>query len=114
MSAVMTSAAAKTSQRPKAGVLHKIRRFAPLFAIAAAISMAYAFGLGDYLSFDQLRDNRELLLGLVESHAGLMVLGFILIYALATAISLPGGGLLSIAGGFLFGSILGTAWIVIG
>ncbi|MGI9502415.1 MAG: TVP38/TMEM64 family protein, partial [Geminicoccaceae bacterium] len=34
--------------------------------------------------------------------------------ALATAVSFPGGGLLSITGGFLFGSILGTAWIVIG
>ena len=114
MSDVITSAPARSSNRLKGDFMGKFRRFAPLLAIAAAIFAAYASGLGDYLSFDRLRDNRQLLIGLVESHAVLMVLGFILIYAAATAISLPGGGLLSITGGFLFGSIAGTVWIVIG
>jgi len=114
MPAAICSEHATRSQRPKGDVMDKVRRFAPLSAIAATVATAYAFGLGDYLSFDQLRDNRELLISLVENHAVLMTLGFILIYAVATAISLPGGGLLSITGGFLFGSIAGTIWIVIG
>ena len=41
-------------------------------------------------------------------------LAFMAVYALATAVSLPGGAILSIAGGFLFGPLLGTTWIVIG
>lgn len=100
--------------RPKNERFGKIRRFAPLLAIAAAIVTAYAFGLGDYLSFDQLRDNRGLLMTLVDDHSVLTAIGFMLLYALATALSLPGGAILSIAGSFLFGSIAGSAWIVIG
>jgi uncharacterized membrane protein YdjX (TVP38/TMEM64 family) len=82
--------------------------------IAAAIGAAFTFGIGDYLSFDALRDNRELLTSFVTDHAVIAVISFIALYAFSTALSLPGGAVLSIAGGFLFGSILGTAWIVVG
>lgn len=92
----------------------KIRRFAPLAIIAAAIATAFALGIGDYLSFEALRDNRDLLMALVKEHALLTIIGFIALYAVSTALSLPGGAILSVAGGFLFGSIIGTAWIVIG
>ncbi len=92
----------------------KVRRFLPLIVIAAAIAAAFAFGVGDYLSFEALRDNRDVLMALVKDHALLTVLGFIALYAVSTALSLPGGAVLSIAGGFLFGSSAGTAWIVIG
>ncbi|MEM8949812.1 MAG: TVP38/TMEM64 family protein [Pseudomonadota bacterium] len=91
-----------------------LRRFLPLAVIAAAIGTAFAFGIGDYLSFDALRDNRELLTAFVADHVVIAVIGFIALYAVSTALSLPGGAVLSIAGGFLFGSILGTAWIVVG
>ena len=92
----------------------KVRRFLPLIAVAAAVAAAFAFGVGDYLSFEALRDNRDVLMALVKDHALLAVLGFVALYAVSTALSLPGGAILSIAGGFLFGSIFGTAWIVIG
>ena len=95
-------------------LLGSVRRFAPLAVIAAAIGAAFALGIGDYLSFDALRDNRELLTSFVAENAVLAVFAFIALYAVSTALSLPGGAVLSIAGGFLFGSILGTAWIVIG
>ncbi|MGI9416737.1 MAG: TVP38/TMEM64 family protein [Geminicoccaceae bacterium] len=92
----------------------KVRRFAPLAVIAAAIAAAFALGVGDNLSFEALRDNRDVLMALVKEHALLAVIGFITLYAVSTALSLPGGAVLSIAGGFLFGSIAGTAWVVIG
>ena len=95
-------------------LLGAVRRFAPLAFIAAAIGTAFAFGVGDYLSFDALRDNREFLTSFVAENAVLAIIGFITLYAISTALSLPGGAMLSIAGGFLFGSVLGTAWIVIG
>ncbi|MGI9437992.1 MAG: TVP38/TMEM64 family protein [Geminicoccaceae bacterium] len=92
----------------------KVRRFAPLAVIAAAIAAAFALGVGDYLSFEALRENRDVLMALVKDHALLAIVGFTALYAVSTALSLPGGAILSIAGGFLFGSIAGTAWIVIG
>ncbi len=101
-----------TGERP--GIVEKFKRFIPLFAIVAAMGAFFAFGLNDYLSFDALRENRHLLMDLVKDHAVLTAIGFIALYALAVALSLPGGAIFSIAGGFLFGAFAGTSWIVIG
>ncbi len=40
-------------------------------------------------------------------------LAFMVIYAVVVAFSLPGGAIMTIAGGFLFGAVLGTAWVVL-
>ncbi len=90
------------------------RRLAPLALLAIAGGLIFGLGLDSYLSFEALRENRGLLTGFVASHMAGAALIFMLVYALATAVSLPGGAILSIAGGFLFGPWLGTAWIVIG
>jgi uncharacterized membrane protein YdjX (TVP38/TMEM64 family) len=39
---------------------------------------------------------------------------FVLVYIVQTAFSLPGGAILTLAGGFLFGSLLGTIYVNIG
>ena len=96
------------------GLGQKVRRFAPLAVIAAAICAAFAFGVQDYLSFDALKENRAILAQLVADHAALAVVSFVAAYAVATALSLPGGAVLSITGGFLFGTLFGTVWVVIG
>lgn len=111
MSSVLTTS---TTPRAKKRLPAIVRRFAPLAVIAAAIAAAFGLGVGDYLSFEALRDNRDVLMTLVKDHTLLAIIGFIVLYAVSTALSLPGGAVLSIAGGFLFGSITGTAWIVIG
>ena len=106
------STEAQTLARP--GIADRIRQLAPLFVIAGAMALFFAFGLGKYLSFDALRENRHLLAMLVEDHAILSIVAFAAVYAAVTALSVPGGAVLSIAGGFLFGSLLGTASIVVG
>ncbi len=110
----MSSVITTTTSMPKNRLKATLRRFAPLAVIAAAIASAFALGVGDYLSFEALRDNRDVLMTLVKEHAVLAVIGFVALYAVSTALSLPGGAVLSIAGGFLFGSIIGTVWVVIG
>jgi uncharacterized membrane protein YdjX (TVP38/TMEM64 family) len=50
----------------------------------------------------------------VHAHKTQAVLAFIAAYIVVAAFSLPIGSLLSVAGGFLFGSVFGSAWIVIG
>ena len=57
MSSVVTNASV-----PKNQLTATLRRFAPLAVIAAAIGSAFALGVGDYLSFEALRDNRLALL----------------------------------------------------
>ena len=72
------------------------------------------FDLGQYLSLDALKANRDLLLNYTESNYGLAVAIFILVYILQTTFSLPGGAILTLTGGFLFGSLMGTVFVNIG
>jgi len=74
----------------------------------------FALGLQRYISFEVLRENREVLLTWVQQKGILAGLIYIVIYAVAVAFSLPGGAVMSIAGGFLFGTIWGSIYILIG
>lgn len=79
--------------------------------IGAAIAF-FAFDLDRYVNIETLRDNRIWLKNFVAENTLLSALIFMLVYALATAFSLPGGTVLSIAGGFLFGLWLGCLLVV--
>ncbi len=81
-----------------------------LFGIGAFVY----FDLGQYLSLDSLKANRDLLLSYTESHYFLAAVFFILVYILQTTFSLPGGAILTLTGGFLFGSLMGTVLVNIG
>ena len=90
-----------------------LRRILPPAVLVFSLACFFAFGLQDYVTFEALREHRALLTGLVQDHLVLSVLGFIALYALATALSLPGGAVMTVAGGFLFGSIAGTLWVAL-
>lgn len=102
------------AQNGRGGGKNLAKRLLPLFVIAGAIAAVFAFGLEEYLSFDALRDNREVLTAFVQQNYAVALLAFVAIYAVATALSLPGGAILTITGGFLFGTVLGTAYVVVG
>ena len=88
-------------------------RYLPLIAILTVAAVG-AFTLRDYLSFEALRDNREALLALRDSNFALSVLGFIAVYVVVVAFSLPGALIVTLTGGFLFGTVLGTTLNVTG
>jgi len=79
-----------------------------LLAFVAAIVAFLAFDLGQHLNLETLRDQRDRLRALTEQHLFLMVAGYMLLYILMAALSIPGAAVLTIAGGALFGTILGT------
>jgi len=83
-----------------------------LFAIS--IVAIFAFDLGSYLSFENLVENRQWLSDAVAANAVLIAFAFIAIYAAAVALSVPGATVLTLSSGFLFGTILGAAYAVIG
>ncbi|MDH3660528.1 MAG: TVP38/TMEM64 family protein [Alphaproteobacteria bacterium] len=91
-----------------------VRRLMPVVLILSAIGAVFASGLDDYLTFSALREHREALLAFVAGQPFLAPLAFIAIYALATALSLPGGVILTIAGGFLFGTWVGGFYSIVG
>jgi uncharacterized membrane protein YdjX (TVP38/TMEM64 family) len=90
------------------------RRLLPLAVLALAIALVFATGLHHYLSFDALRQNRQVLEDLVARHHVLAPLAYVVIYAAAVALSVPGAAVLTVAGGFLFGALEGTVFVVVG
>lgn len=91
-----------------------VRRFLPVAVLAAAATAFFALGLHRYLTFDALREHRTELMGFVAANFALAVILFIGLYAASTALSLPGGAVLTVAAGFLFGTGLGTGLVVVG
>jgi uncharacterized membrane protein YdjX (TVP38/TMEM64 family) len=89
-----------------------LRRGWPLLALALAIVAVFALDLDRYLSFTALREHREALTAFVARNMLLAALVFVVVYALVITLSVPGGAILTIAGGFLFGSILATVLVV--
>ncbi len=86
----------------------------PLLIIVALMFVAYLFGLTDYLSFEALQEHRQAIVTWVEGHFLLAPLAYMGIYIASTALSIPGGLYLTLAGGFLFGQPYGTIYTVIG
>ena len=82
--------------------------------LAVGIGAFFYFNLGQYLSLDALKANRDNLLSYTEANFGPAVGIFILLYIIQTGFSLPGGAIMTLAGGFLFGSMLGTLFVNIG
>jgi uncharacterized membrane protein YdjX (TVP38/TMEM64 family) len=82
--------------------------------LLTGIGAFFYFNLGQYLSLDALKANRDALLQYATSQYEIAVALFILIYILQTAFSLPGGAVLTLTGGFLFGSLMGTLYVNVG
>jgi uncharacterized membrane protein YdjX (TVP38/TMEM64 family) len=87
------------------------RRLVPLAIIIVGAVLGWVF-LGDSLSFEALRDNRADLLAYRDAHYLGAVLGFVAVYVVIVAFSLPGGALGSMTGGFLFGVFPGVLFNV--
>ncbi|HEU5407890.1 MAG TPA: TVP38/TMEM64 family protein, partial [Nitrospira sp.] len=80
----------------------------------AAIGAFYFFDLMAYLSLDVLKANRDKLFAFTEEHYASAVVLFILTYVAQTAFSLPGATLMTLTGGFLFGTVWAALYVNIG
>jgi uncharacterized membrane protein YdjX (TVP38/TMEM64 family) len=90
-----------------------IGRWGPLVILAGAMLAAYYFGLQNYVSLDYLIGKRAIFQTYVSSHLLFSIIVYATIYIAVVALSLPGAGILSIAGGFIFGWILSAPVTVI-
>jgi uncharacterized membrane protein YdjX (TVP38/TMEM64 family) len=61
------------------------------------------YQLGGYLTLDYLKGSQARFSELYQAHRFLMVAGYMLIYIVVTALSLPGAVVMTLAGGGLFG-----------
>lgn len=89
-----------------------LKRLPILVILAAALLGAVA--LRDELSFETLARHREDLLAFRDAHYLWAVLGFLAAYVGIVALSLPGGTVATLTGGFLFGLFPGVVYNVAG
>ncbi len=108
----MNSSTSMPSERKRSAAF-SVPRLLPLGILALGIGAFFAFGLNRYLTFETLRENRALLSSFVAEHALMASLLYVAIYTAVVALSVPGGAVLTIAGGFLFGAFAGAVLVVI-
>jgi uncharacterized membrane protein YdjX (TVP38/TMEM64 family) len=72
-----------------------------------------ALDLDRYLSLETLRQHRGALRAWVEASGGRATVSFMAVYIVTVACSLPGATVLSVTSGLLFGTVWGTAVVVV-
>ncbi|BDA82717.1 hypothetical protein Sa4125_02590 [Aureimonas sp. SA4125] len=85
-----------------------------LLALVAAVTLtAFFSGVVDFLGIDAVKARRAELLAMVEARPLLSAAAFMAAYALIVALSLPAASVMTLLGGFLFGTLLGGTLTVV-
>ena len=79
--------------------------------IIVGIVLFRYFELGQYLTLDYIKASQEKFQALYQTHRFLVVAAYMVIYIAVTGLSLPGAAVLTLAGGGLFGLVVGTVAI---
>ncbi len=89
-------------------------RMLPAAVLVTGLVLFFALGLDRYFDFEMLQEHRNWLMGKVEE-LGLLAIGlYTLLYMTLTAFSIPFGGIMTIAAGFFFGTVVAASCAVIG
>jgi uncharacterized membrane protein YdjX (TVP38/TMEM64 family) len=80
----------------------------------ALIVLIKVFELDSVFTFENLQNSQEKLASFVEQNYLLTVFAFIFIYIASVALLIPIATVLTLAGGFLFGAVVGTVFVNIG
>ncbi|MBO6784900.1 MAG: TVP38/TMEM64 family protein, partial [Alphaproteobacteria bacterium] len=90
------------------------KRLAPLAVLVAGLVAFFALDLDTYVTLEALKEHRETLQAFVADNGILAVVGFGVLYAVVVAFSLPGGAIMTLTAGFLFGTVGGGLIVVVG
>ncbi len=91
-----------------------LRRWLPVVVLGLGFVLFFALGLQRHISFESLQEHRGWLVVEVARNEALVAAAFIAIYALVVAFSIPGGAIMTISAGFLFGTLPAACYGVVG
>ncbi|MCL7489519.1 MAG: TVP38/TMEM64 family protein [Desulfobulbaceae bacterium] len=77
-------------------------------SILLGIAAFYYFDLGQYLSLEYLKASQAKFQALYLENRVLVIAAYMALYIVVTALSIPGAAVMTLAGGGLFGFIIGT------
>jgi len=86
-------------------------RWMLLIVIAALLAAFFAFDLGRFLSLDALRQSKAAIDAYRDAHPVLASAAYFGVYVAATALSVPGAVILTLAGGAIFGLLWGLVLV---
>lgn len=79
-----------------------------IVTLVAAIIAFFAFDLGRFFTLDFIKQSQEHFGELYKTQPALVIGSFFAIYVAVTALSLPGAAIMTLAGGAIFGLVVGT------
>ena len=79
-----------------------------LLVLLAAVAAFFAFDLGRFLSLDYIKQRQSDFAALYDERPLPFIAGFLLIYIVSVALSVPGATVLTLAAGAIFGLLAGT------
>ncbi|OSO93871.1 pyridine nucleotide-disulfide oxidoreductase [Cylindrospermopsis raciborskii CENA303] len=85
-----------------------MRKSLLLLVLVVALALFWALDLDRYLSLEQLKASQAAFTALYQRHPVPVAAAYAALYVLATALSLPGATLITLAGGAIFGLFWGT------
>lgn len=85
-----------------------IKKILLLLFIIALTAAFFVFDLNHYLSLEYLRESRLRFVSFYAENKLLTVIVYILAYIVVTALSLPGAAVMTLAGGAIFGWVIGV------
>lgn len=91
-----------------------LKRWLPLAVLAGLAALAFAMGWHKALTLEAIAANRERLEAAIEANRLLALAAYVVIYGAAVAASIPGALVLTLAGGLLFGWLVGGLAAVAG
>ena len=85
-----------------------LKKIAILLAVLVLILLFNLLNLGQYLNLAYLKESQAAFAAYYAEHKVITIVTYMLIYITATALSLPGAVILTLAGGALFGLVTGS------
>ena len=79
-----------------------------VFVVLAVFSCFFYFDLGQYLSFEFVKSQKQALSDFYSAQPLLTIATFFAIYVISTGFSLPGATILTLASGYIFGWLVGV------
>jgi uncharacterized membrane protein YdjX (TVP38/TMEM64 family) len=82
-------------------------RWLPLVVLLSGMGAGYLLGAHHYLSLAAIVDTRDRFKSVIDAQPVLAIACFVVVYAVAVSVSMPGASLFTLAGGLIFGWLAG-------
>ncbi|MBW4935171.1 FAD-dependent oxidoreductase [Marinobacter sp. F4206] len=86
-----------------------LKKWLMILVILVVVIAFWSSGAQEYLTLESLKAHQQTLDTWIANNAWLAIGGYMLVYIIVTALSLPGAAIMTLAGGAFFGNIYGLA-----